>query len=228
MTTVNLQDSLKRKVAEAALEYLAPKLSKDTVLGVGSGSTTNHFIDLLEPYKNTIAGTVAASQASVQRLIHHGVSVFDLNHVTEIGFYVDGADEANPNQELIKGGGAALTREKIIASAAEEFICIVDESKCVAELGAYPLPVEIIPMSRNFVIRELAKLGGEAIYRQDVITDNHNQILDVHGLKISDAAGLEQQINHIPGVVANGLFALRAANSVMVASEEGVKHLRRD
>lgn len=217
------QDELKRAVAQAAVAYVVPKLSPNDIIGIGTGSTANFFIDMLAPHKQSFAGTVASSEGSAERLKSHGISVFDLNEISSIALYVDGADESNQQLHLIKGGGAALTREKIVAANAKEFVCIADESKWVTTLGAFPLPVEVIPMAREYVTRELEKLGGKPVYREGVVTDNHCDILDVHGLDIHDAAALEQQINHITGVVTNGLFAMRPADIILLGTSEGVK-----
>lgn len=211
----------KQRAAEAALQYL----EEDTVIGVGTGSTVNFFIDALVARKLRIRGAVSSSNASTERLRHHGIEIFELNATGDIDVYVDGADEADRHLRLIKGGGAALTREKIIAAAARRFICIVDASKQVEVLGAFPLPVEVIPMARSYVGRQLVKLGGQPVWREGVITDNGNLILDVHGLHIVDPVGLERTINQIVGVVTVGLFASRPADVLIVGSAEGVKTL---
>jgi ribose 5-phosphate isomerase A len=216
------QDDKKKAAAYAALEYV----EKDTIVGVGTGSTVNYFIDALATIKNSIVGAVSSSDASTAKLKEYGIEVFDLNEVSELSVYVDGADEINPYNHMIKGGGAALTREKIVAAVAEKFICIVDDTKNVDILGDFPLPVEVIPMARSYVARELVKLGGDPVYREGVITDNGNIILDVHNLKIAEPMTLENQINAIVGVVTNGLFANRAANVVLVGAEDGVKTLK--
>ena len=216
------QDDKKKAAAYAALEYV----EKDTIIGVGTGSTVNYFIDALATVKNNIVGAVSSSDASTAKLKGYGIEVFDLNEVSELSVYVDGADEINPYNHMIKGGGAALTREKIVSAVAKKFICIVDDTKNVDILGAYPLPVEVIPMARSYVARELVKLGGDPVYREGVITDNGNVILDVHNLQIAEPLTLENQINSIVGVVTNGLFANRAANIVLVGSEDGVKTLK--
>jgi ribose 5-phosphate isomerase A len=218
------QDELKRAVAQAALAYCLPQLSTHQVIGIGTGSTANHFIDLLAPHVGQFKGAVASSEASAQRLAALGIEVFDLNSVEHLSFYVDGADECNPNFELIKGGGAALTREKIVATAAVEFICIADESKWVKTLGRFPLPVEVIPMARTLVSRALTDLGGRPVWREGVITDNGNILLDVHDLTITQPCALEQTINQMAGVVCNGLFALRPADSLFLGSAKGVQH----
>ena len=215
------QDMAKRKAAEAALRYVV----QGEMLGVGTGSTVNHFIDLLAENRFEIAGAVSSSEASTERLKKHGFNVVDLNSSGPLSVYVDGADEANYQLELIKGGGAALTREKIIAGASKVFICIADESKLVNVLGKFPLPVEVLPMARSFVMRELAKLGGEAVVRENVITDNGNPVIDVRGLAITDARALETAINTIPGVVTVGLFAHRPADRLILGSAEGVREV---
>ncbi|WP_461482794.1 ribose-5-phosphate isomerase RpiA [Porticoccus sp.] len=218
------QDALKRAVAAAAVEYTLKRIDDKSIIGVGTGSTANCYIDLLAAHKAKIYGTVASSEASAERLRGHGIPVYDLNAVDEVTIYVDGADETNPHLELIKGGGAALTREKIVAAVAREFLCIADESKWVDHLGTFPLPVEVIPMARSHVARQLVKLGGDPVYRQGVLTDNGNVILDVHHLHpISPARELEEQINNITGVVTNGLFALRPADILMLGTASGVK-----
>ncbi|WP_025564133.1 ribose-5-phosphate isomerase RpiA [Psychromonas sp. SP041] len=216
------QDDKKKAAAYAALEYV----EKDTIVGVGTGSTVNHFIDALATIKNSIVGAVSSSEASTDKLKSYGIEVFDLNEVSELSVYVDGADEINPYNHMIKGGGAALTREKIVSAVADKFICIVDDTKNVDILGDFPLPVEVIPMARSYVARELVKLGGDPVYREGVITDNGNVILDVHNLKIAEPLTLENQINSIVGVVTNGLFANRAADVVLVGAEDGVKTLK--
>lgn len=219
------QNQQKQAVAEAALKYIKPDLRPDTIVGIGTGSTANLFIDALAEYRDDFRGTVASSDASAERLRGHGIEVFDLNEVDRLAFYVDGADEANRKLQLIKGGGAALTREKIVASVAKSFVCIADGSKAVQKLGAHPLPVEVIPMARSAVARALHKLGGNPVYREGVETDNGNQILDVFELDIRDAEALESEINNLPGVVTNGLFALRPADVLLLSTEEGVKQL---
>lgn len=216
------QDDHKRAAAQAALDRIRPRLERDTVVGIGTGSTTNFFIDLLADCRDEFAGAVASSNASAQRLESHGIEVLDLNVVGPIAWYVDGADEANEHLELIKGGGGALTREKIVAQAAQEFICIADQSKLVSRLGTFPLPVEVIPMARSLVARELVALGGDPVYRQGVVTDNGNIILDIHHLDLSVARQMEERINQIPGVVCNGLFALRPADVLILAGDGGV------
>lgn len=217
------QDEMKRAVASAALAYIQPKLEKDTVLGIGTGSTANLFIDALAGIKGQIYATVASSEESKERLKNHGVPVYELNTVDRVDFYIDGADESNHALQLIKGGGAALTREKIVAAVAQEFICIADESKLVRTLGGFPLPVEVVPMARSYVARELVKLGGDPIYREGVVTDNGNVILDVYNFSIAQPLEIEAKINNITGVVTNGLFAMRPADVLLLGTSEGVK-----
>jgi ribose 5-phosphate isomerase A len=217
------QDQLKQSVARAAIEYITPKLQADSILGVGTGSTANFFIDMLGELKDQFAGAVASSDASATRLKALGIEVLDLNSVGELVAYVDGADESNAQLALIKGGGAALTREKIVAAVAREFVCIADESKWVDVLGSFPLPVEVIPMARSYVARELVKLGGSPVYREGVVTDNGNVILDVHQLAIVDPKQLEADINQLTGVVASGLFARRGADVLLLGRAEGVE-----
>ncbi|MDX9873286.1 MAG: ribose-5-phosphate isomerase RpiA [Spongiibacteraceae bacterium] len=220
------QEGQKQAVARAAVEYLRNELQRDMIIGVGTGSTANFFIDFLAEYKDDFAGAVASSEASAARLRGHGIEVVELNHAGTLEFYVDGADEANHRLELIKGGGAALTREKIVAGASRQFICIADASKYVETLGNFPLPVEVIPMARSFVARELVKLGGDPVYREGVVTDNGNVILDVHNFPIYQPRDIESKINQIPGVVTNGLFALRPADLLLLGDESGVRTLR--
>jgi ribose 5-phosphate isomerase A len=215
------QDEMKKAVAKAALEHVVP----DTIIGIGTGSTANHFIDFLAEIKHKVAGTVASSVASAERLKKHGIPVLDLNEVSEISVYVDGADETNRRMHLVKGGGGALTREKIVAAASGKFVCIIDETKIVDVLGKFPLPVEVIPMARSYVARELVKLGGNPVYRDGFVTDNGNVILDVHGLAIQEPTELEARLNNIVGVVTNGLFALRPADVVLVGTPNGVRTL---
>jgi len=220
------QDQLKQAVANAALEYILPKLTKDSIIGIGTGSTANFFIDALAKYQNEFEGAVSSSKASEDRLKDHGIDVFDLNSVGTFDFYIDGADETNERLELIKGGGAALTREKIVAACAKEFICIADESKMVGLLGEFPLPVEVIPMARSHVARELVKLGGDPVYREGVVTDNGGVILDVHNLRIDSPMEIEEKINQITGVITNGLFALRPADTLLLGTTSGVQTLK--
>lgn len=219
------QDEQKRSAAEAACAYIEPRLSNQSIVGVGTGSTTNYFVDALARIKHKFDATVASSEATAERLRGHGIVVLDLNAVAEISVYVDGADEVNPAKQLIKGGGGALTREKIIAASADEFVCIVDTSKVVDVLGAFPLPVEVIPMARGLAARALACLGGSPEFREGFVTDNGNIILDVHELKITNPATLETAINNIVGVVGNGVFAAQAADVVFVASAASVQLL---
>jgi ribose 5-phosphate isomerase A len=219
------QDELKQAVAQAALDYVRPKIDDDTVLGIGTGSTANLFIDCLAEIRGSINATVASSEASAERLKAHGIPVYDLNAVDQVDFYIDGADESNSALQLIKGGGAALTREKIVTAVAREFICIADESKLVHTLGEFPLPVEVVPMARSHVARELVKLGGDPVYRDGVVTDNGNIILDVYNFAIPQPLATEAKINGITGVVTNGLFALKPADLLLLGTGEGVKTL---
>ncbi len=216
------QDEMKKQVADAALEYVESGM----IVGIGTGSTANFFIDGLAKMKGKIDGTVASSEASAARLRGHGIPVMELNAVGNLPLYVDGADESNKFLHLIKGGGGALTREKIVAAVAEKFICIADESKLVDVLGAFPLPVEVIPMARSYVARELVKLGGTPAYREGFVTDNGNIILDVHNLSIMNAVELEAKLNGIVGVVTNGLFAIRPADVLLLGTQDGVRTLR--
>jgi len=220
------QNELKQSAAAAALDYIRPRLETDSVLGIGTGSTTNYFIDLLASEKNNFDAAVASSDASAERLKNTGISVCELNSVTAVDFYIDGADEVNHHLQLIKGGGGALTREKIVRATASHFVCIADESKLVDILGAFPLPVEVIPMARSYVARELVKLGGDPVYRQGISSDNGNVILDVFNLNIMEPLKLETSINLIAGVVSNGLFAHRPADTVMLGTQQGIKTLR--
>ncbi len=217
------QDTLKRSAAQAAVDLIESSLTKDSIVGVGTGSTANFFIDLLAAHKNKFDAAVASSEATQKRLEGHGIKVLGTNAVQEIIVYVDGADEVDPNKALIKGGGGALTREKIVAASSSRFICITDASKQVDVLGAYPLPVEVIPMARGLVGRALAAIGGEPIWRQDFVTDNGNHILDVHGLRIDEPGKLETYLNNQVGVVCNGIFADQAADVVIVAKPSGVE-----
>jgi ribose 5-phosphate isomerase A len=220
------QDELKQAVARAAVDYITPKLFNDSIVGVGTGSTANFFIDYLAEVKNRFAGAVASSDASAARLKKHGIDVLDCNSVSEVVVYVDGADESNAHLQLIKGGGAALTQEKIVRALAKEFICIADGSKWVDVLGKFPLPIEVIPMARSYVAREMVKLGGAPVYREGVTTDNGNVILDVFNLNITNATALETAINQITGVVTNGLFAIKPADVLLLGTAEGVKTIR--
>lgn len=217
------QDEKKKRVALAALDEIA----NDEVIGVGTGSTVNFFIKALAAHRGHITGAVSSSESSSAHLRAAGIEVLDLNAVSGFDTYVDGADEADRHLRLIKGGGAALTREKIVAAVARRFVCIVDDSKVVDVLGRFPLPVEVIPMARSHVARELLKLGGQPVWRQGVTTDNGNQILDVRGLAITDPVRLETEINQIAGVVTVGLFARRPADLLLVASDEGIAKLTR-
>ena len=215
------QQQMKRRVAAAALEYLADGM----VLGVGTGSTVNALLDQLGPWVGRLRGAVSSSEASTNRLRALGIPVLDLNEVDGLGLYIDGADEANPRLQLIKGGGAALTREKIVAAAARTFVCIADETKLVATLGRFPLPVEVIPMARALVARQLSALGGRPAYRAGVVTDNGNHILDVHGFSIEDPVKLETDINQLAGVVTVGLFARRPADVLLLGTADGVRRI---
>jgi len=215
------QDEMKQAVARAAIEYVVP----GTIVGVGTGSTANYFIDELAKIKGRIEGTVASSVASAERLKGHGIPVYDLNAVDGISVYIDGADESTRQLQLIKGGGGALTREKIVAAVSDKFVCIADETKLVDYLGRFPLPVEVIPMARSYVAREIVKLGGEPVLREGFTTDNGNIILDVHSLEIMEPIKLEQTLNNIVGVVTNGLFAMRPADVLLLGTSEGVKIL---
>ena len=214
------QDEMKQAVAQAAIEYV----EAGTIVGVGTGSTANFFIDELAKIKNKIEGTVASSEASAERLKGHGIEVFDLNSVSEIAVYVDGADESNKFLHLVKGGGGALTREKIVAAASKKFVCIADESKLVDVMGKFPLPIEVIPMARSLVAREIIKqIGGEPVLREGFTTDNGNIILDVHNLDIMEPTKVEQILNNITGVVTNGLFAIKPADVLLLGTPDGVK-----
>jgi ribose 5-phosphate isomerase len=219
------QQQLKQQAADAALEYVEAVAAPDVVIGVGTGSTADLFIDGLARFRGRLRGTVASSERSAARLAAHGLPVLDLNDVSSMPLYVDGADEIDQRLHMIKGGGGALTREKIVASVAQRFICIADESKLVVTLGKFPLPVEVIPMARESVARALRKLGGEPALREGFVTDNGNVILDVSGLHIADAPGLESAINDLPGVVTCGLFALRGADVALLATQDGVRRL---
>ncbi|MCK9537647.1 ribose-5-phosphate isomerase RpiA [Dokdonella sp.] len=210
------QDEQKRLAAQAAMRYV----EEGMIVGVGTGSTVAHFIDALAERRHAIEGTVSSSEQSTQRLRQHGIPVLDLNATGELPLYVDGADECDGAKHLIKGGGAALTREKIVAAASRRFVCIIDPGKRVAVLGRFPLPVEVIPMARSHVARQLVRLGGQPVWRDGVVTDNGNWILDVHHLHITDPVGLEREINQIAGVVTVGLFAQRPADVVLVGAEE--------
>jgi len=217
------QDQLKAQVGQHAADYIDKYLEHDSVVGVGTGSTANCFIDSLAKVKHKFDGTVASSMASATRLMNHGIPVYELNDVNELVVYVDGADEANSRLELIKGGGGAHTREKIVASVADQFICIVDSSKLVKTLGTFPLPVEVIPMARSAVARTMVRLGGRPVYREDFLTDNGNVILDVYNLVIEEPSELEEEINNITGVVSNGLFSIKPADVLLVGHANGVE-----
>ena len=213
------QDELKNEVAKAALKYVVP----ETIIGVGTGSTANFFIDQLATIKSSIKGAVASSIETANRLKNHGIDVFDLNEVSEISVYIDGADESDHHLNLIKGGGGALTREKIVAAVSKQFVCIADDSKLVDVLGKFPLPIEVIPMATNYVKREIIKsIGGNPVLREEFTTDNGNLILDIHGLTIDSPRTLESKLNNIVGVVTNGLFANRGADILLIASQKGV------
>ncbi|HBC3863670.1 ribose-5-phosphate isomerase RpiA [Vibrio parahaemolyticus] len=213
------QDEMKKAAGWAALKYV----EKGSIVGVGTGSTVNHFIDALGTIKDDIKGAVSSSVASTERLKELGIEVFECNDVIKLDVYVDGADEINPAREMIKGGGAALTREKIVAAISEKFVCIVDDTKAVDVLGQFPLPVEVIPMARSYVARELVKLGGDPAYREGVVTDNGNIILDVHNMQITNPKEMEDKINGIAGVVTVGLFTHRGADVVITGTPEGAK-----
>jgi ribose 5-phosphate isomerase A len=213
------QDEMKRKAAEAALEYVI----EDEIVGVGTGSTVNHFIDVLAEIKHKIKGAVSSSVASTERMESYGIKVYDLNEVNGIEVYIDGADESDHHLNLIKGGGGALTREKILAGASKKFVCIADESKLVDVMGTFPLPVEVIPMARSFIARELVKLGGRPVYREGFVTDNGNDILDVHDLQIMEPVKLENELNKLPGIVTVGIFANRPADVLILGTPEGAK-----
>jgi ribose 5-phosphate isomerase A len=212
---------MKKAAAEAALVYVQPGM----IVGIGTGSTANHFIDLLAGIKHKVEATVASSIASANRLEAHGFRVLDLNEAGQLSLYVDGADESNEHLHLVKGGGGALTREKIVAGASDKFVCIADDSKLVKTLGKFPLPLEVIPMAQALVAREMVKLGGNPVLRAGFTTDNGNVILDVHGLEITDPVAMENLINQIPGVVTNGLFAIRPADVLILAGANGVRTL---
>lgn len=215
---MSLQDSLKRKVAESALDFI----ENGIVLGVGSGSTIDYFIEALAKVKNKIEYAVASSDATAAKLKKLGIPLTDLNSLGDLPLYVDGADEVNEAKQMIKGGGGALTREKILSAAAKKFVCIVDQSKKVDLLGSFPVPLEVIPMARSFVGRQMVKMNGDPVYRQGFMTDNGNVILDVHNFKILNPIEWEQKLNNIPGIVTNGIFAMRPADHVLVATETEV------
>ncbi len=223
MDSHKMNDTATRKarVARAALEFLR----EGTILGVGTGSTVNALIDQLSDWRGRLKGAVSSSEASTARLAALGIPMLDLNDVPDLDLYIDGADEATRQRQLIKGGGAALTREKIVAAAARNFVCIIDDTKLVDTLGRFPLPVEVIPMARSLVARELERLGGRPVWRAGTVTDNGNHILDVHDLRITDPPGLERSINQITGVVTVGLFAARPADVLLVGADAGVTRI---
>ena len=218
-------DQLKKQAGEAALRYIEPRLERDTVLGVGTGSTVNHFIAALGDVRDRIDAAVSSSEESARRLKALGINILDLNAAGTVDLYVDGADEANHHLHLIKGGGGALTREKIIAAVAKEFICIADESKLVQVLGKFPLPVEVIPMARSYVARKISAMGGIPVYRDGFVTDNGNQILDIHKLDLRNPREVEAQLDQMTGVVCNGLFVRRPADRLLLAGEKGIRTL---
>ncbi|MDI9244307.1 ribose-5-phosphate isomerase RpiA [Marinobacter sp. CHS3-4] len=222
------QDELKKAVAQAALDYIKPHLDDNSIIGVGTGSTANCFIDLLATIRNDFDGAVASSEATAERLKGHGIPVYDLNSSAPLDFYIDGADETNEHLELIKGGGGALTREKIVAEVSKTFICIADESKKVDILGDFPLPVEVVPMARSHVGREIVKLGGDPVYREGFTTDNGNVILDIHNMDLSRPIQVEERLNNVVGVVTNGLFARRPADVLLLGTSRGVQTITRD
>jgi ribose 5-phosphate isomerase A len=219
------QQELKQQAADAALELVEQVAGPDVIIGVGTGSTADLFIDGLARFKGRIGGTVASSERSAARLAGHGLKVLDLNDVTSMPIYVDGADEIDANLHMIKGGGGAQTREKIVASVADRFVCIVDESKLVEVMGKFPLPIEVIPMARESVARAMTAMGGQPRLREGFVTDNGNIILDVAGLSITDAPGLEARVNNLPGVVTCGLFAIAGADVALLATQNGIRRL---
>jgi ribose 5-phosphate isomerase A len=219
------QQDLKQQAADAALQYIAPMLTPEAVVGVGTGSTADLFIDGLAAYRGQFRAAVASSERSAHRLAQAGILVLDLNQVQSMPVYVDGADEINASLHMIKGGGGALTREKIVASVSQQFVCIADESKLVGQLGKFPLPIEVLPIARESVARFVVFLGGTPTLREGFVTDNGNQILDVSGLSITDACALEQTLNNVPGVVTNGLFAMRPADVALLATQTGIRRL---
>jgi ribose 5-phosphate isomerase A len=220
------QDELKQLVARRAFEIVKETFDEKMIIGVGTGSTANFFIDELAALKADIYAAVASSEESAKRLKAHNIPVIDLNAAGEVAIYVDGADEANEHLQLIKGGGAALTREKIIAAASKQFICIADESKLVKTLGSFPLPVEVIPLARSYVARAIVKLGGDPVYRENCVTDNGNHILDIYNLEILEPRELESALNQITGVVTNGLFAVRPADLLILGTAAGIRELK--
>ncbi len=215
------KEAMKKAAAEAAVDAIKP----GSIIGVGTGSTVSYFIEALAKVKHRIEGAVASSIQTEQHLKVYGIPIYELNEVGTVPIYIDGADEFNDYLSLIKGGGAALTREKVIAAAANVFLCIADQTKKVTVLGRFPLPIEVIPMARSYVAREIIKLGGDPVYRENVKTDNGNEILDVHNLKIAEPIALESKLNNIPGVVTNGLFARRGADRLLMGTEKGVVEL---
>jgi ribose 5-phosphate isomerase A len=219
------QQALKQQAADAALEFIAPMLTLDAVIGVGTGSTADLFIDGLAKFCGQFRGAVASSERSAKRLTALGILVLDLNEVQSMPVYVDGADEINSQLHMVKGGGGALTREKIVASVAKQFVCIADESKLVDVLGRFPLPIEVLPIAREAVARVVRGLGGSPALRTDFVTDNGNQIIDVTGLSIQDPSALERALNNVPGVVTNGLFAIRPADVALLATQSGIRRL---
>ncbi len=221
------QDQLKKMAAQAAIEYISPHLQTDMILGIGTGSTADLFIDALGSLRSKFKGAVASSDRSAARLKNVGIPVFDLNEVSSLRFYIDGADEINSNLDMLKGGGGALTREKIVASVAQQFICIVDQSKCVETLGQFPLPIEVIELSVQAVMRWAIAQGGQPIVRANFKTDNGHPIIDVSGLKITRPKDFESSLDHVAGVVTHGIFALRGADVALIASPNGVKTLLR-
>ena len=223
MAELSLRERLKRDCARAALARILPAFGRQTIVGVGTGSTANHFIDALAEVKRAFGATVASSEDTAARLRGHGIRVLDLGDAERVAIYVDGADEVAPDRSLIKGGGGALTREKIVAAKAERFLCIVDDSKMVERLGKFPLPIEVVPMASRLVADRLVGLGGTPRVREGFVTDNGNPILDIHGLAIDDAAALEAAINDIPGIVTNGIFAIRRPEEVIVAAPSGIE-----
>lgn len=223
--TIPTQQQLKQAVAQAAIDYIRPMLQPDVIIGVGTGSTADCFIDCLNPLAGLFKGAVASSERTAQRLSAGGVKVFDLNDVQSMPVYVDGADEINPALQMIKGGGGALTREKIVASVAKEFVCIADASKCVDVLGSFPLPVEVLPMAVSAVMRLALQMGGQPKLREGFVTDNGNVIVDIAGLSIMDPLKTECDLNQVPGVVTNGLFALHSASVALIAYPDGVRRL---
>ena len=219
--------SSKINVAKQAIDYIKDKLHSEMILGIGTGSTVNFFIEELGNYRNLFAGAVSSSEASSNLLNEKGIDVSNLNDVIDIAFYIDGADEVSPDNELIKGGGGALTREKITAAVASEFLCMVDDTKLVTSLGQFPLPIEVIPMARSYVARKILEIGGDPVYRQGYVTDNGNNILDIHHLyPIKSAREIEEKINHIAGVVANGIFSIRHADVVLIGTADGITTIK--